>query len=63
MTRDERDSYSARLNKYYLAGTWHGQAASGTVYILATALERVDNELLWSAFLLSFLSPLTGRLP
>ena len=47
MTHDERDLYTARLNKYYLAGTWHGQAASATIYILATALERVDNELLW----------------
>lgn len=25
----------------------HGQSASGTVYILATVLERVDNDLLW----------------
>jgi cell division control protein 45 len=48
MSRDERDLYTARLDKYYLAGTWYGQSASGTLYILATTLERVDNELLWS---------------
>lgn len=36
-----------RLEKYYMSGTWYGQSASGTVYILATALERVDTDLLW----------------
>ena len=51
MTRDERDSHLARLEKHYMAGTWHGQSASGTIYILATALERVDNDLLWLAIL------------
>lgn len=30
-----------------MSGTWHGQSASGTIYILATVLERVDNDLLW----------------
>lgn len=47
MTRDEHDMYSARLEKHYMAGTWHGQSAAGTIYLLATVLERVDNELLW----------------
>ncbi|KAJ7632171.1 CDC45-like protein [Roridomyces roridus] len=51
MTHDEHDMYSARLEKHYMAGTWHGQSAAGTIYILATALERVDNELLWLAIL------------
>ncbi|KAJ7168247.1 CDC45-like protein [Mycena crocata] len=51
MTRDEHDTYSARLEKHYMAGTWHGQSAAGTIYILATVLERVDNELLWLAIL------------
>ncbi|KAF5372863.1 hypothetical protein D9758_001652 [Tetrapyrgos nigripes] len=51
MTQDERDIHLARLEKHYMAGTWHGQSASGTIYILATALERVDNDLLWLAIL------------
>jgi cell division control protein 45 len=51
MSRDQRDDHSARLDKHYMAGTWYGQSASGTVYILATVLERVDNELLWCASL------------
>ncbi|KAJ7273195.1 CDC45-like protein [Mycena rebaudengoi] len=51
MTRDEHDMYSARLEKHYMAGTWHGQSAAGTIYLLATVLERVDNELLWLAIL------------
>jgi cell division control protein 45 len=63
MTRDEHEIYSARLEKHYMAGTWHGQSAAGTIYILATVLERVDNELLWYSFiwfrLLSFIH--TGR--
>ena len=36
-----------RIDKHYMSGTWHGQAASGTIYILATVLDRVDNDLLW----------------
>ncbi len=35
-----------------MSGTWHGQSASGTIYVLATVLERVDNDLLWFAFFL-----------
>lgn len=30
-----------------MSGTWYGQSATSVVYILATALERVDNDLLW----------------
>ena len=39
--------YGARLEKHYMSGTWHGQSCSGTMYILATVLERTDNDLLW----------------
>ena len=45
--------YAARLEKHYMSGTWHGQSASGTIYLLATVLERVDNDLLWHALQLS----------
>ena len=48
-SREQRDGYYALLDKYYMSGTWYGQSASGIVYILATALERVDNDLLWYA--------------
>lgn len=47
VSREERDIHSARLEKHYMTGTWYGQSAAGTIYILATVLERVDNELLW----------------
>ncbi|THG99216.1 hypothetical protein EW026_g3104 [Hermanssonia centrifuga] len=50
-SREERDRYAARLEKHYMSGTWHGQSASGTIYVLATVLERVDNDLLWLAIL------------
>lgn len=33
--------------KHYNGGIWHGQSASGIVYVLATLLERADNDLLW----------------
>ena len=48
-SREQRDEYYALLDKYYMSGTWYGQSAAGIVYILATALERVDNDLLWYA--------------
>ncbi|KAH7909249.1 CDC45 family [Hygrophoropsis aurantiaca] len=50
MSRDQRDDYTARVNKYY-DGSWYGQSASATIYILATVLERVDCDLLWLAIL------------
>ena len=38
-----------------MSGTWYGQSASGTIYILATVLERVDNDLLWYVYSLVYL--------
>ncbi|KIM87549.1 hypothetical protein PILCRDRAFT_85952 [Piloderma croceum F 1598] len=51
MSRDQREVYRARIAKHYTSGTSYGQSASGTIYILATVLERVDNDLLWLAIL------------
>ncbi|KAI0006057.1 CDC45-like protein [Russula compacta] len=51
VSREHRDQYYALLDKYYMSGTWYGQSAAGIVYILATALERVDNDLLWLAII------------
>ncbi|KAL6305383.1 CDC45 family [Sparassis latifolia] len=51
MHSEERVQHEARIEKHYASGTWHGQSASGTMYILATVLERVDNDLLWLAIL------------
>ncbi|KAF5387120.1 hypothetical protein D9615_001632 [Tricholomella constricta] len=51
MTRDEYTRHQDRVKKYYSPGSFHGQSASGTIYILATVLERVDNDLLWFAIL------------
>ncbi|KDQ60671.1 hypothetical protein JAAARDRAFT_172739 [Jaapia argillacea MUCL 33604] len=51
MSRADRDRHAALINKHYMSGTWYGQSASGTIYILATVLERVDNDLLWLAIL------------
>ncbi|KAL1944584.1 hypothetical protein VTO73DRAFT_3014 [Trametes versicolor] len=51
ISREERAQHENKLIKYYRSGTWHGQSAAGTMYILATVLERVDNDLLWLAIL------------
>ncbi|KAF8078083.1 CDC45-like protein [Lyophyllum atratum] len=51
MTRDEYESHQQRVSAYFGGGSCHGQSASGTMYILATVLERVDNDLLWFAIL------------
>ncbi|KZV71906.1 CDC45-like protein [Peniophora sp. CONT] len=50
-TRDEMDMHRARLDKYERAGYSYGQSTAGTVYILATMLERVDNDFLWLAII------------
>jgi hypothetical protein len=55
MSREQRDLHSARLEKHYMAGTWYGQSAAGTIYILATVLERIDNELLWYAYIFNYI--------
>lgn len=51
MTQDQYDDHAARVEKHYASGTFYGQAASSTVYVLATILERVDNDLLWLTIL------------
>jgi cell division control protein 45 len=47
MSREEYDNHYAKVLKHYLCGNWHGQSAASTIYILATLLERVDNDFLW----------------
>lgn len=51
LSRDDRAAYQARQEKYYFAGSHWGQSAAVTIYLLATSLERVDNDLLWLAIL------------
>ncbi|KAG8821865.1 hypothetical protein FRC17_009712 [Serendipita sp. 399] len=63
MTEDEYDEYVAKLERYYLSGTFHGQAASGVIYVLATKLERADNDLLWLTILGLTYQYLTNRIP
>lgn len=47
LSRDEWMAHSTRVRRYYRVGTWHATSAAGIVYMLATALERADNEFLW----------------
>ncbi|KAG6845235.1 hypothetical protein H0H87_012227 [Tephrocybe sp. NHM501043] len=49
--REEYNYHQKVVNQYYYSGISYGQSASATIYILATVLERVDNDLLWLAIL------------
>ncbi|KAG2158166.1 CDC45 family [Suillus bovinus] len=51
LSREQRDTYHELIARYYASGSWYGQSASATMYILATVLERVDCDLLWLAIL------------
>jgi cell division control protein 45 len=62
MTRDQYDEHTEKLERYYASGTFHNQAASSTIYILATILERVDNDLLWLTILGLTYQYLTNRI-
>ena len=47
MPKAIKNAHYTRLQKYYEAGTHHGMSAAQTIYLLATVLERADNDLLW----------------
>ncbi|KAL4074558.1 CDC45 family [Scleroderma yunnanense] len=51
MSREQWAHYQSVVDKHYTSGSWYGQSASATIYILATVLERVDCDLLWLAIL------------
>ncbi|KAI9569534.1 CDC45 family [Boletus coccyginus] len=51
MSREQRATYQAIIEKHYASGSWYSQSASATIYILATVLERADCDLLWLAIL------------
>lgn len=51
MPRAIRDAHIERVNRYYHAGTSYGMSIALTVYLLATVLERADNDLLWLSIL------------
>ncbi|CAA7267899.1 unnamed protein product [Cyclocybe aegerita] len=63
MTWDELDHHELVVNKYFTSGTWHGQCAASTIYILVTQLERADNDLLWLAILGLTFQYITSRIP
>ncbi|KAG6813312.1 hypothetical protein H0H92_012125 [Tricholoma furcatifolium] len=51
ISREEYRAHQEIVDAYYRVGTSYGQSASAAIYILATVLERVDNDLLWLAIL------------
>ncbi|KAK4686203.1 cell division control protein 45, partial [Tremellales sp. Uapishka_1] len=44
-------AHQDRIQRYYEAGTHYGMSVAQTIYLLATILERADNDLLWLAIL------------
>lgn len=46
-----REAHYDRIQRYYESGTHYGMSVAQTVYLLATVLERADNDLLWMAIL------------
>ncbi|KAL1408302.1 DNA replication initiation factor cdc45 [Vanrija albida] len=46
-----RDAHARRIENYYNAGTSFGMSSAQVVYLLATLLERADNDLLWWAII------------
>ncbi|KAF9518396.1 hypothetical protein BS47DRAFT_1371034 [Hydnum rufescens UP504] len=63
LSRHQRNKYRDRIAKHYTSGTWHGQSASGTIYVLATLIERADNDLLWLSILGLTHQYITSRIP
>ncbi|WVQ79395.1 hypothetical protein IAT38_001492 [Cryptococcus sp. DSM 104549] len=51
LTRAARDAHDDRIRRYYDAGTSVGQSVALTIYLLATVLERADNDILWYSIL------------
>lgn len=51
LSKTKKAKYAQKINKYYQAGTHHGQSVAGTIYMLASSLGREDNDLLWLAIL------------
>ncbi|WRT69512.1 uncharacterized protein IL334_006498 [Kwoniella shivajii] len=51
LPRAIREAHQDRIQRYYSAGTSYGQSVALTVYLLATVLERADNDILWYSIL------------
>ncbi|OXG17350.1 cell division control protein 45 [Cryptococcus neoformans Tu401-1] len=46
-----KEAHQERIAKYYNHGTYYGQSVALTIYLLATVLERADNDILWYSIL------------
>lgn len=47
LSRATRQAHTARVQKYYQAGTSYGLSVAESCYLLASEMERGDNDLLW----------------
>lgn len=62
LTRNARDAHHDRIDRYYAGGTSWGMSVAQSVYLLATVLERADNDLLWFAILGTTSQYVAGRI-
>lgn len=51
LNRHVRDAHYDRIDRYYNIGTSYGMSVAQSIYLLATVLEKADNDLLWLAIL------------
>ncbi|WWC73512.1 uncharacterized protein I206_107483 [Kwoniella pini CBS 10737] len=62
LPRAVREAHHERIQRYYNAGTSYGQSVALTIYLLATVLERADNDILWYAILAVTNQYITSRI-
>ncbi|KAK8849506.1 hypothetical protein IAR55_004840 [Kwoniella newhampshirensis] len=62
LPRAVRDAHYDRIQRYYESGTSYGQSVALTIYLLATVLERADNDILWYAILSVTYQYITSRI-
>ena len=62
LTRNARDAHYDRIDRYYASGTSWGMSVAQSIYLLATVLERADNDLLWLAILGATHQYVAGRI-
>lgn len=53
MTAKQRKQHRSKLDRYHKAGSFYGQSVAGQMYVLATNLQRTDNDALWYVSLCS----------
>ncbi|ODN78465.1 hypothetical protein L202_04101 [Cryptococcus amylolentus CBS 6039] len=62
LPRAAKEAHQNRIANYYSHGTYYGQSVALSIYLLATVLERADNDILWYAILAVTHQYITARI-